>query len=135
MSVTENDRDCCPHCHRPLEIAFLKFGFRGVAMIATCPNCGIARADNCRAESVTFHQAEKTDRAFWQKMASRMDELNLRVRHVLAFLFAAVIIAAVLRHVFHVYGGLSREEIRVYALFAFAATGIGITLFWKIHRQ
>lgn len=32
-------QDQCPFCHGPLEIICLKFRFRGVASISTCPNC------------------------------------------------------------------------------------------------
>jgi hypothetical protein len=45
-----------------------------------------------------------------------MDPLSFRFRHVLAVLFAAVVTAAALRHIVHVYGGIPREEIRVDAL-------------------
>jgi hypothetical protein len=53
-----------------------------------------------------------------------MDTLNLRFRHVLAFLIGAVITAAALRHGFHVYGGFSREEIRLDALLALLAVAV-----------
>ncbi|HTO66773.1 MAG TPA: hypothetical protein VMM15_36615 [Bradyrhizobium sp.] len=36
----------------------------------------------------------------------------------MAIVFAAVLIAAILRHVLHVYGGIPREEIRVDAFIA-----------------
>jgi len=47
-----------------------------------------------------------------------MDELNARFRYLVAFVIAAVVTAAVLRHSLHVYGGIPREEIRVNAVTA-----------------
>ena len=61
-------------------------------------------------------------------MASSMDSLNLRFRHVLVFLIGALITAAALRHGFHVYGGFSREEIRLDALIAIPALALAIVL-------
>jgi len=49
-----------------------------------------------------------------------MDTLNARFRHVVVFLIIAVFVAAVLRHVLHVYGWISREDIRTGALIALA---------------
>jgi hypothetical protein len=46
------------------------------------------------------------------------DIVNTRLKHTLAFLIGAIITAAVLRHVGHVYGGFSREELRTYSLIA-----------------
>jgi hypothetical protein len=45
-----------------------------------------------------------------------MDPLSFRFRHVVAVLFSAVVTAAALRHIVHVYGGIPREEIGVDAL-------------------
>jgi hypothetical protein len=50
-----------------------------------------------------------------------MDSLNLRTRRVVAFVIGAVIVAAALRHSFHVYGGYSRPEIAMGALIALPA--------------
>jgi hypothetical protein len=44
--------------------------------------------------------------------------LNARFRHIIVAAFAAVIVAALLRHAVHVYGGYSREDIRAGALMA-----------------
>jgi hypothetical protein len=54
-----------------------------------------------------------------------MDPIKLRMRHLLGILLAAVVTAAVLRHVIHVYAGLPREEIRTIALMG---AGIGVLL-------
>jgi hypothetical protein len=44
--------------------------------------------------------------------------LNARFRHTVVFLIIAVFVAAVLRHVLHVYGWIPREDIRIGALIA-----------------
>jgi uncharacterized membrane protein len=50
-----------------------------------------------------------------------MATLNARAWHVVGTVIAALLIAAVLRHVLHVHVGYSREEIRVGALVGFLA--------------
>ena len=128
--MLSEDADCCPHCRRPFEIVFVKFRFGRTAMIARCPNCAIASADEWRAaESKILDSAKKiarVTRGFWRGVASRMDSLNLRFRYVLAFLIGAVISAAALRHGVHVYGGISPEDIRVGALMAIPAVALAI---------
>jgi hypothetical protein len=65
-----------------------------------------------------------------------MDSFKQRFRYALAFLIGAVITAAALRHGVHVYGGLSREEIRVGALIAIPAVALAIIFFpTKRHRK
>jgi hypothetical protein len=54
-----------------------------------------------------------------------MDPTNFRLRHLAGVFLAAVVTAAVLRHVVHVYGGWSRQEIRTAALIAI---GVAILL-------
>ena len=54
-----------------------------------------------------------------------MDPTRFRMRHLFGLFLAAVVTAALLRHVIHVYGGLSREEIRTLALIAI---GVAIML-------
>jgi hypothetical protein len=137
MSLSE-DPDCCPHCRRPFEIVFVKFRFGRTTMIGRCPNCVIASAEEWRAaESKTLDGAKKIARitwSFWRAVARRMDSLNLRFRYVLAFLIGAVITAAVLRHAVHIYGGISREDIRAGALMAIPAVALAI-IFFRRKRQ
>jgi len=99
-SISE-DQDCCPYCRRPLEILFVKFRIRGTAIIASCANCGIARADEWRAaESKALDKAKKLARntwSLWQGSASSMVSLNRQFRYVPTFLLGALITAAALR--------------------------------------
>ena len=133
--MLSEDADCCPHCRRPFEIVFVKFRFGRTAMIARCPNCAIASADEWRAaESNGAKKIARITRGFWRGVASRMDSLNLRFRYVLAFLIGAVISAAALRHGVHVYGGISPEDIRVGALMAIPAVALAI-MFFRRKRQ
>ena len=136
-SISE-DQDCCPYCRRPLEILFVKFRIRGTAIIASCANCGIARADEWRAaESNALDKAKTLARntwSLWQGSASSMVSLNRRFRYVPTFLLGALITAAALRHGVHVYGGISPEEIRAGALMAIPAVALAI-IFFRRKRQ
>ncbi len=88
-------------------------------------------------ESKSLDNAEelaRITRGFWEGVAIRMDSLDQRFRYVLAFLIGAVITAAALRHAVHVYGGISREEIRWYALVAIPAVALAI-IFFRRKRQ
>lgn len=64
-----------------------------------------------------------------------MDPLSFRFRHVVAILFAAVVTAAALRHVVHVYGGIPREEIRTDALLTIPLVVLAIILLRRKRRQ
>ena len=63
-----------------------------------------------------------------------MDPLTFRFRYVLAILFAAVLTAAVLRHVIHIYGGLSREDIRFDALVGVVLVGLAAGIYRSKRR-
>lgn len=64
-----------------------------------------------------------------------MDPLSFRFRYFVAILFVTVLIAGVLRHVFHVYAGFSREEIRAGALMAIPAIALAIMFFQGKHQR
>jgi hypothetical protein len=49
-----------------------------------------------------------------------MEALNSRFRNLLAFVVAALIVAGLLRHVVHVYGGIAPADIRWFALVSLA---------------
>ena len=133
MSLSEDQADCCPDCRKPFEIVHVKFRLSGTAMIACCPNCARASVDVWpAAESQIIDKAKKlaiTTWGYWQRAAIWMDSLDQRFRHVLAFLIGAVITAAALRHAIHIYGGISREEIRAGALVAVPAVALAIIIF------
>ena len=108
-------------------------------MIASCPNCAVACPDNWgTAKTKTLDHWEKSariSRGIWQRTASMLDQINLRYKYVLAFLFGAVITAAALRHGAHVYGGFSREEIRTDALMAIPVVALALISFRRKRRQ
>jgi hypothetical protein len=63
-----------------------------------------------------------------------MDPLSFRFRYFLVIVLAAVVTAAALRHIVHVYVGLSREEIRTAALIATPLVAIAIIFFQRKRR-
>jgi hypothetical protein len=132
VSLREDQADFCPHCRSPFEIVIVKFRLNGTAMVATCPNCAIASVDEWRADNIK--KLAITTRGFWHGVA-RMDWLEQRFRYVVAFLIGALITAAVLRHVVHVYGGITREEIRWDALMAIPAVALAIIFFGRKGRR
>jgi hypothetical protein len=137
-SLSEEQADFCPHCRSLFEIVHVTFRFNGTAMIATCPNCAIACVDEWRAaESKILDNAKTlaiTTQGFWDGIA-RMDSFEQRFRYALAFLIGAVITAAALRHVLHVYGGIPREEMRWDALMAIPAIALAIIFFRRKRRR
>lgn len=64
-----------------------------------------------------------------------MDPLSFRFRHAVAILFAAVVTAAALRHIVHVYGGIPREEIRLDALLTIPLVVLAIILLRRKRGQ
>jgi len=66
---------------------------------------------------------------------SLLDPRSFRLRNFLAIALAAVFTAAALRHVLHVYGGISREEIRADALLAILIVAVATILFRRVSRR
>ncbi len=66
---------------------------------------------------------------------SRVDPRNFRLRNFLAIAFAAVLTAAALRHVLHVYGGISREEIRANALLAILIVAVATVFYQRVSQR
>jgi hypothetical protein len=58
-----------------------------------------------------------------------MDPTKIRFRFLIGVLLAAVVTAAILRHVIHTYGGISREEIRAVSLIALAVIFVAVLFF------
>jgi hypothetical protein len=133
LILLEDQSDCCPHCRIPLEIVSVKFKLSGGAIICSCPNCAIA-ADWPAAKWGTLNELKKIRaRCFGllRPVVSVMDPRSSRFRYFVAILFVTLITAGVLRHVFHVYGGFSREEIRAGALMAIPALALAIMFFQR----
>ena len=64
-----------------------------------------------------------------------LDPRQFRLRYLVAIVVATVLIAALLRHVLHVYGGLTREDIRVDALIAALIVGVAAVLLRSPYRR
>jgi hypothetical protein len=137
VTSLRDQADFCPNCRSPFEIVMVEFRFNGTDMIVECPNCAIASKWRA-AESKIVHNVKRlvvNAQVFWHGIA-KMDSFERRFRYALAFLFGAIITAAALRHGVHVYGGFSREEIRVGALIAIPAVALAIIFFQrKRHRK
>ena len=61
-----------------------------------------------------------------------MDPTKIRMSYLLVVLFAAIITAAVLRHVLHVHAGFTRREILEGAL---ACVGLTVCLAFALRRR
>ena len=138
MTANEGRIDDCSYCRAPLEIVALKFGFRGTKIIASCPNCAMAFAENCRnphpkmkAGSVLLPANQEPRMS---GMPDKVEQLHLRARYVIGFLIAAVITAAILRHAIHMYGGVPPDQIRTAALLGIPATIFSIFLLRRRRR-
>ena len=116
--------DHCPHCHQRFEIIFVKFAAFGARSVSSCPNCALSPIDP--------RSMRTTSRYF---SGTRMIEaLNSRFKIIVFMGLAAILIAGFLRHVLHVYGGISREDIRADSLLLICAFGI-VIVFFKVLRQ
>ncbi|MBV9561418.1 MAG: hypothetical protein JOY90_13365 [Bradyrhizobium sp.] len=117
--------DACPHCRNRLDIVCVKFGLRGVTAVFACPNCAIVAADHRREDFAGSALA-----GAWRGAFRRIEALSSRYRYITRFLLAAVVLAAVLRHGVHVYGGIAREDIRWGALLALFLMISCLAIFW-----
>jgi hypothetical protein len=57
-----------------------------------------------------------------------VDPRDFRLRYFILLICVAALIAALLRHVLHIYGGFSREDIRADALIAALLVAVIATL-------
>jgi len=64
-----------------------------------------------------------------------MDPTKLRMRYLLGIFLAAVVTAAVLRHVLHTQVGIAREDIRTGVLIAAAVATFLLIAFFRWSRR
>ena len=120
--MSEDQSEFCPHCQSRVDTSFVEMGLRITAKILTCPNCGIVaavRVPSAKSKSHSLVRSMPNLVWMWRK-STMIETLNARFRHLVVFLIIAVFVAAVLRHVLHVYGYISREDIRTGSLIALA---------------
>ena len=120
MSECPDQSDFCPHCQSEVEISFLEFALRITAKVLTCPSCGIVaavRVPSAKSKGRSLVRSMPNLVGTWRK-STMIETLNARFRRVFVSLIAAVFVAAVLRHVLHVYGWITRDDIRTGALIA-----------------
>jgi hypothetical protein len=116
-SVHQPDR--CPNCQARLEVIRVKFRLAGAVAMSACPKCVIGSAElptNPRPRRLEIARKLANPKQAARVILRMMETLNLRVRRVLMFVFAALVAAGLLRHAIHVYGGIDRAEIRLFAL-------------------
>ena|SRR5437764_6169304 len=127
--VLLSEADCCANCRIRFEIVSAKFKFSGVAMIASCPNCAVV-VEWPTAKLEILDKVRKFGASCFRAIGS-MDPLSFRLRYFVAILLVTVIIAGLLRHVLHVNGGFSREEIRAGALMVISVVAFAIMFFQR----
>ena len=102
-------------------------------MIASCPNCAVV-AEWPSAKPDILGKLGKLGVSCFEPLGraiGSMDPLSFRLRYFAAILFVTVLVAGLLRHVFHVYGGFSREEIRAGALMVIPVVALAIMFFQR----
>jgi hypothetical protein len=136
--IEQQSGDLCPYCRGPFEIVVVKLRFRGTEMVASCPNCALAAPDSWSTVQTRPDNQEKSvgiSRGNWQRAVNMLDQLNLRIKYVLAFMIVAVIAAAALRHGVHVYGGFARDEIRTGALMTIPFVALAAVIFGRRQQR
>jgi hypothetical protein len=111
----KDGQDHCPYCRQAFEIICVKFAASGVRTVSRCPNCALVPTEPVtRATlSIDFGQAVRM-----------IQQLNSRFKIVVLFAIAAVLVAGVLRHTLHIYGGISPADIRWDSLLLISAMAI-----------
>jgi hypothetical protein len=128
---TSKEMDHCPHCRVPFEIVCVKFRVPPI-LILCCPNCALALEEVHRAEPRNARdQLDRTALAPRYLAGSyARGSVNWRFRFTLLFVMA-VLVAAMLRHTVHVYGGISPEEMRAAALLLIPIAAVVMMLLRK----
>ena len=126
--IEQQSGDLCPYCRGRFEIVVVRFRFRCTAMVASCPNCALAAPDSwSSAKAIRINQQKSV--GISAGFVNMLEQLNLRIKYMLAFMIGAVVAAAALRHGVHVYGGFSRDEIRTAALMAIPFVALAAVFF------
>lgn len=87
-------------------------------MVSRCPNCALAPTEPVSGTTPSIGRAVRM-----------LQTLNTRFKIVLLFAFAAVLVAGVLRHTIHVYGGIEPAEIRAdFLLLVFAIAIVALVV-------
>jgi hypothetical protein len=103
--------DRCPHCQLPSNY-LPKVPVEGSRTRSACPNCAVAWADAQMKASCLEVAGKIAERCLsFGRAAPMMD---------VAFVFAALIVAGLLRHGVEVYGGIAPADIRWFALVSLA---------------
>jgi hypothetical protein len=115
MHVGADQIDHCPYCRTRVEIVCLKFRFSSVATLSACPNCAVIvpEAQHGKKLGDWFSAGGPAD-----TVVAMASGLRARYRYSWAFLVAAVMAAAVLRHAIHIQAGIEPAQIRGGALAA-----------------
>jgi len=131
MTGSEPGQDHCPYCGIAFDIVSVKFRFGRTSILSACPNCALVLAEEGRSLR-SIAKSEKFVAIVPRPLHSVRTAVHahaMRLRTVLAILLLAVITAAALRHSIHVYGGLSREDIRGYTLLAILCVAAAVIVF------
>jgi hypothetical protein len=128
MRVVADQIDHCPYCRTRVEIVCLKFRFSSVATLSACPNCAMIVPEAQHGKKLTdrFSAGEPAN-----TVAAIGNGFRARHRYSWAFLVAAVMTAAVLRHAIHIQAGIAPTQIRGGAL----AAAIVLALVFAVKKR
>jgi len=126
MRVVADQIDHCPYCRTRVEIVCLKFRFSSVATLSACPNCAMIVPEAQQKPTDRFSAGEPAN-----AVAALWNGFRARLRHSWAFLVAAVMTAAVLRHTIHIHAGIAPTQIRGGAL----AAAIVLALVFAVKKR
>ena len=120
-----DDQDHCPYCRQVLEIVCVKFAALGARTVSRCPNCALAP---------TKPVTKPASSSAFSRVIEMIQALNSRFKIVMVLAFAAVLVAGILRHTLHVYGGIAPADIRSDSLLLVSAIAI-VTLVFRASRR
>jgi hypothetical protein len=132
MQAIADQLDHCPYCHNRLEIVCVKFRFSSVATLSVCPNCAVVAADQRANNQLSANEPTREEQA--NRELGITEAFGWRYRRSLAFILAAVITAAFLRHTIHIQGGIPPAEIGAGAVVIAAAIVLAMVFLGKRRR-